>query len=389
VTDLSPLCGMKLGSLACGGTRVLDLSPLKGMMLTQIAFRRTEVSDISPLHGMPLTYLYFNGSSVNDLSPLKGMPLKQLYCDLKLSRDSEVLRSITTLETIQDKPAAEFWKDVEAQQAAFDAWTKQVAAMPADEQVKAVARKLQELNPGFDGTVTPTIDGDVVTGLQFLSDDVTDISPVRALAGLTDLTVAGSQPVARSSPPKSKLADLSPLKGTRLTRLVCSFSQVADLTPLQGMPLTWLICNSTEIRDLSPLHGMPLQGLYCSLTRISDIAPLKGMPLTAFACYATEVSDLTPLKGMELTGVDLGETPVADLTPLKGMPVSFLSVHLTTHLAELSALGGMPLKTLYCDVKPDRDIELLRSIKTLETINGKPAAEFWKEFDQQQKGTKP
>jgi hypothetical protein len=28
-----------------------------------------------------------------------------------------------------------------------------------------------------------------------------------------------------------------------------------------------------------------------------------------------------------------------------------------------------------------RDAEILRSIKTLETINGKPAAEFWKEVD--------
>ena len=33
---------------------------------------------------------------------------------------------------------------------------KEVAGMPAEKQVKAVAKKLQELNPGFDGKVTPT-----------------------------------------------------------------------------------------------------------------------------------------------------------------------------------------------------------------------------------------
>jgi hypothetical protein len=48
---------------------------------------------------------------------------------------------------------------------------------------------------------------------------------------------------------------------------------------------------------------------------------------------------------------------------------------------DLTPLAGMPLKTLYCNFQPDRDAALLRSIKTLETINGKPAAEFWKEVD--------
>jgi hypothetical protein len=41
------------------------------------------------------------------------------------------------------------------------------------------------------------------------------------------------------------------------------------------------------------------------------------------------------------------------------------------------------LKALTLDFKPDRDSGLLRSIKTLETINGKPASEFWKEEEEQ------
>ena len=53
-------------------------------------------------------------------------------------RDRELLRSITTLTQINSKPAADFWKDADAQQAAFDAWCKQVAAMKADDQVEAV-----------------------------------------------------------------------------------------------------------------------------------------------------------------------------------------------------------------------------------------------------------
>jgi hypothetical protein len=51
---------------------------------------------------------------VTDLSPLKGMPLKELHCDFKPERDAEILRSITTLERINDKPAREFWAEVGA-----------------------------------------------------------------------------------------------------------------------------------------------------------------------------------------------------------------------------------------------------------------------------------
>jgi hypothetical protein len=46
---------------------------------------------------------------------LKGLPLKSLICDFDADRDAEILRSIKTLETINDKPAAQFWKEVEGQ----------------------------------------------------------------------------------------------------------------------------------------------------------------------------------------------------------------------------------------------------------------------------------
>jgi hypothetical protein len=71
------------------------------------------------------------------------------------------------------------------------------------------------------------------------------------------------------------------------------------------------------------------------------------------------VTDLTPVKNLKLTYLDCTRTRVTDLTPLK----------------------GIPLKSLWCDFKPERDIEILRSFQTLETINGKPAADFWKDVD--------
>ena len=233
-------------------------------------------------------------------------------------------------------------------------WIQEVAALPAESQVKAVADKLKERNPGFDGVVKPTIENGVVTGLKFVTDNVKDLSPMRALPGLKQLLCEGS------APGKGKLADLSPLKGMSLATLWCGKNPVSDFFPLKGMPLTFLGCEQTPVSDLSPLKGMPLTILWCGNgPRISDLSPLKGMQLTSLTLWGCPVSDLSPLRGMPLTFLGYNNTKVTDLSPLK----------------------GMPLKELGCDFRPERDTEILRSIKTLEKINGKPAAQFWKEVN--------
>jgi hypothetical protein len=59
---------------------------------------------------MPLTIVACKATRVTDLSPLKESPLELLACDFKRERDGEVLRSIKTLKSINEQPAAEFWK---------------------------------------------------------------------------------------------------------------------------------------------------------------------------------------------------------------------------------------------------------------------------------------
>ena len=148
---------------------------------------------------------------------------------------------------------------------AFKQWMKDVAALPAEKQVEAVVKKLQELNPGFDGKVrmamgkgTPKIENGAVIGFGFCTDNVTDISPVRALEQLRSLNLARRQ---------HKLSDLSPLKGMLLALLSCPDTPVSDLSPLAGMPLTNLVLDNTRISDLSPLKGMPLASLSFSVRR--------------------------------------------------------------------------------------------------------------------------
>src|SRR5205085_1417974 len=125
------------------------------------------------------------------------------------------------------------------------AWFAEVAALPADRQVEAVTARLKERNPGFDGPVTPRIEDGVVTEVMFLTYHVTDLTPLQALPWLRKLECRGTDNR------RGRLADLSPLKGMKLTELDCSNTYVSDLSPLVDMKLALLDIGNTDVSDLS------------------------------------------------------------------------------------------------------------------------------------------
>jgi eukaryotic-like serine/threonine-protein kinase len=257
-----------------------------------------------------------------------------------------------------------------------DAWEKSVAVLPAEQQVETVARRLKERNPRFDGRVEPTIRDGVVIGLAFKTNLVSDLSPVRALTRLESLDCVGT------AERQGMVADLSPLRGLPLKRLNCMDNQVSDLSPLRGLPLKALVFQrNLAVKDLTPLRGMPLALLDCAHTCVADLSPLKGMKLKSLSCDQTLVSDLSPLRGMNLEVLSVAHCrQLTDLAPLRGMPLQVLW-WAGTAVSDLSPLKGMPLKEILCDFRRERDDEFLRSFTTLERINLKSAAEFWKEVD--------
>jgi Leucine-rich repeat (LRR) protein len=294
----------------------------------------------------------------------------------------DVIQQMKGLKTIGtsntgDFPAAEFWKRYDAGEfrkpaasaklayldPAFQQWIKATQALPAEQQVEAVSKKLQELNPGFDGMVTdsggkgtPKIENGMVTGFGFLTDNVLDISPVRALDGLKALTCNGTG--------TSKLSDLSPLKGMNMTRLICNYTPVADLSPLEGMKLTYFGCGGTQVSDLSPLEGMKLTFFSCFTTPVSRLTPLKGMPLATLWCNATKVSDLSPLEGMPLGFLAAHDTPVSDLSALQDCKtLATLNVEKTkvTHAAVAALQKALP----NCKIEWD---DPAKTTKTWETL---------------------
>jgi hypothetical protein len=232
-------------------------------------------------------------------------------------------------------------------------WERSVVALPAEAQVTALAARLKQLNPDFDGTINPTIENGIVTGLEFLTNRVADISPIRAFPRLTALNCRSGGMV------RGMYSDLTLLKGMPLKSLNGSLTSVSDLTPLSGMPLTDLFLDNTFISDLSPLEGMSLKVLNCSYSKVSSLAPLKRMHLRVLWCNHTQI---------------------ADLSPLKGMPLEWITIH-GTNVSDLSPLMGMPLTQIFLDFDRKRDREVLLTFKKLQKINDKPPAEFWKEVD--------
>ena len=316
----------------------------------------------------------------------------------------------------------------------FGNWVKAVQSTPAEKQVEAVSKKLMELNPGFDGKMgghfseKPVIEKGVVTRIGFITDAVTDISPVRTLAGLQALDCNGSPP-RNGQPRTGQLTDLSPIKDMKLADLAFNYTQVSDLSPLREMSLSDIRFRNTHVFDLMPIKDMTPAVLDFAYTPVSDLTPLKDMKLISLICVGTKVSDLSPVKEMRLKTLDCGKTKVTNLSPLKGMPLISVSIdgsqvdglsHLkgmrqltfldisNTKVTDLSALEGMPLKDLnlsYTDVadlspleamnlervwinpsKVKQGIDVLRKMMSLTAVvvhgdQQYSPDNFWKKYD--------
>ena len=324
----------------------------------------------------------------------KEIRLKPGQYKVEASKDGKVVRRELVTVSKNGRQVVRVSKE-SAPSSVAEAWEKSVAALPAQEQAEAVARRLKELNPGFDAQVQPDIRDGQVKGLSFPTFAVKDLAPLRALPGLESLVCGGTPAVPgkvtnlsplRGLPLKSlyvydnPVSDLSPLAGMSLEELRCYRTGVEDLTPLKGMPLRELWAGETRVADLSPLKGMKLKVLLIDNTPVSDLSPLRGMALEHAGLTLTRVSDLSPLKGMPLTRLSLIKTQVSDLSPVEGMPLTTLTLA-GSPVTDLSPVKGMRLKELLCDFQRERDAAILRSLTTLERINDKPAADFWKEVD--------
>ena len=140
--------------------------------------------------------------------------------------------------------------------------------------------RLKELNPGLRRQGHAHDRERRGDGLEFQTDQVSDISPVRGLTRCGRSTVpAPIDGHARAT------GDLAPLRGLPLTELSCLYTSVSDLAPLKDMDLTIFDCRHTNVSDadvkhlagLKSLRTLSLWGTKVTDAGLKELAGLKSL----------------------------------------------------------------------------------------------------------------
>jgi eukaryotic-like serine/threonine-protein kinase len=299
----------------------------------------------------------------------------------------------------------------------------------AAKQVEEVRKELMRRNPGFDGKVEHKIEDGVVTEFRIVTDQVTDLAPIRVFNALRVLECRGGW----TNKPNGLLADLTPLEGMNLAALRhlnlvntkvtdagmvyfkdckdlrcldLSHTKVTDkgLAPFKDCKnLTELYVVDTQLSDVGLVHfrdckalthvnlaGTKVSGvglahfkdckklthLHLDRTQVGDagLAHFKDCNnLTSLNLNHTRVSDagLIHFKDCrDLTNLYLHWTKVSDagLAHLKGMPLMVLWID-HTDITDLNSLQGMPLEAIRLTPKKiTQGLDILRDMKSLKTI---------------------
>jgi len=150
-------------------------------------------------------------------------------------------------------------------------------------------------------------------------------------------------------------------------------------------------CVVEKLKELNPeydgreehrIENGKVTELNLSQTAVADLLPLRALKgLRMLNAYGTRVADLSPLSELPLTWLDIGQTAVTDLSPLVRVRLTSLKLG-GTKVSDLSPLANLPLRELACGFDVVRDRSILRSIRTLDKVNGQPVAEWLQTADE-------
>lgn len=224
-----------------------------------------------------------------------------------------------------------------------------MSALKPEDQIKAVGDKMRDSNPGFKDFSYAKIEGGVVARVGVDATYVVDVAPLRAFAGLKELSASAATYMG------GKITDLTSLAGLKLEHLDLVYNaDLTDISVVKGMPIKFLRCDHTKIASIEPLEGCTtLETLKCNSTRVTNLKPLKGLTLKGLECSMCRgekgdtVSDLSPLAGMKLERFYCDKISAKDFSVLKPMPIAELSVGDNLQITDFTILKDMPLKELY------------------------------------------
>jgi Leucine-rich repeat (LRR) protein len=301
------------------------LQALKSLRILELSRARPwKPARLEALFDLPLEYLGLEGSLIDDVSPLRQLPrLSRLEISRTRVRDLSPLRgaALTSLLCIGTP-------------------LRDGAALCE------VLKSMKSLET-FNGKPPAEFCGDSA-----------------AVAELEEML----QQLVASNPAYDRLVVRRKLENGHVTDLTLDDNALSNFSALQKLPAL----TSLSLRRASPWHA-------------TNWNFLKGMKLLSLDLRGGQIADLTPLKGMPLEQLDVSHAgQIKDLSPLEESLLKSLTIHGGEQLKDLTSLAKVPLVDLVFDhIDASRDAPVLKSIKTLKTINRRPVAEFWKETDAQ------
>jgi hypothetical protein len=261
-------------------------------------------------------------------------------------------------------------------------WIQKRDALPVDERLEAVRKKLVEMNGPKAKIENPKLAADQIESMDIQGGEgPVSLTPLTGLK-LTSLSCYHAQvdsfeplrgmPLKKLGIDTGEMKDLRGLEGMPLEDLrLTNVRRLVDIRALQGMKLKSLQLSDTEaMTDLRALAGMPLENLKMENNRrLGSLAPLMGMKLkTMIVSGSPAVRDVNVLLGMPLTELDLGGVVIGSLLPLKGLKLESLSLSGCGNLQNLDVLRDMPLRQLRLGRTDVQSFEFLAGSK-LESLN--------------------
>ncbi|MFC1716071.1 leucine-rich repeat domain-containing protein [Candidatus Poribacteria bacterium] len=384
ISDMKPLSKLtRLTNLNLGGTGIGDLAFLANLTrLESTNLDVNQISDITPLAGLTnLAQLSLIDNQITDIISLskltnlealrlRGNPIEIDSDDLallskltnltSLDISDNNIRDITGIEgcvnlerlmlgTLYDR--SESSNDVE-DISPLKELTNLVELSLASNKVSNIEPLSGLTNLTWvnlnNNQITDAAPLAKLTNLERLQLKDNPIGDVTFLPNLTNLTLFSIWDLPADDI-DGVLQMLSDFPNlTRLSLCRCGITNLTPLSKLTGLISLELWGN--QISDLSPLSDLTeLEWLVLGNDQISDITPLAGLTnLTTLALNKCQITDITPVSGLtKLTSLELRSNPVADIEPL----------------ADLTELG-----TLYLTEAQVSDISVLSNLTNLESL---------------------
>jgi internalin A len=232
----------------------------------------------------------------------------------------------------------------------------------ADPTLEAAVRQALSMPIGSTAPI-PAAQAASIARLTALPN-ISDLSGIECLFGLTDLTLAGN-----------RLMDLGPLAYLLNLRTLSladnptlrDLGPLAKLSRLESLDLSAV--QNGNVQDIAPLAGLTnLRTLNLAVNLVGDLGPLASLrSLEDLTLGHNLITDLSPIASLEnLRRVDMSSNRVADLTPLATM-VNLQELHADDNrigdLGPLSALWSLGILSL-----ARNDIEQVTGLALLTTL---------------------